>query len=414
MKEQSDLSPKDLRAKRRLEIVPRQIAHFENGTTESHPDGPRFIPVYEHTSNDLVASERDLMRTVPLVAAHSSQLSEEDAFRCEVLLDVPILLVRQSDGAVKAFLNSCSHRGAQLLEGEGKIKNRIRCPYHSWSYSSEGELMSVSQEKTVGDLDRSCLSLISLPCEERYGLIFVLLDRSKEMNIDDFLGDFAPQLHMADLDSFTVREVRDLKHKVNWKLALCGYLESYHVKTVHASSGLADNFIGNLSTHDAYGPDKQHFSTTWPMNDILELAKQEDISSAISSYPYSPFNTVLYLWPNTIITAPDFIGIVHLIRITPGVSAGLQHTDFRVLHPKVMTDEERDHTEAFDKVTIEALEIEDYGQGEGIQNAMNSGIKTGTFMGANEPSLIEMHRSIARAMKRAIPDLSSNIDGAKP
>jgi hypothetical protein len=235
-----------------------------------------------------------------------------------------------------------------------------------------------------------------------------------EINIDEFLGDFASQLIMADLDRFGVREVRNLEHDVNWKLALCGYLESYHVKTVHARSGLAENFIGNLSTHDAYGPDRQHFSTTWPMNDILKIAKQEDIYKAILAHPYSPYNTVLYLWPNTIITAPDFVGIVHLIRITPGLSAGSQHTDFRILHPKLMTDEEREGTEAFDKVTIKALEEEDYGQAEGIQRALDCGIKSGTFMGANEPSLIEMHRSLARAMNRPDPDMAANVQEAKP
>src|SRR3546814_15393700 len=64
--------------------------------------------------------------------------------------------------------------------------------------------------------------------------------------------------------------------------------------------------------------DKQHLLTTWPMMDIAELAKQEDVDAAIRQHPYSPHNTVLYLWPSTIITAPDFIGISHLIRVTPG------------------------------------------------------------------------------------------------
>jgi phenylpropionate dioxygenase-like ring-hydroxylating dioxygenase large terminal subunit len=399
----SDAAPsiEALRMDRRLWLVRRHVDHFLSGTTD---DGARFVPASEYLDPGIAQAERAFLRTVPLVIAHSSQLPEPHSYRCEELLDVPVIVVRDADGMARAYLNSCSHRGARLLEGEGKTDGRIRCSYHAWSYSHKGELLSLTQEKKFGVVKCSGLSLVELPCAERYGLVFVMLDNTRAMDIDAFLGDFAPHLEMANLDSFAIHECRQLPHAANWKLALCGYLESYHVRVVHGAS-IGGAFVGNLSTHDAFGPDKQHLLTTWPMMDVAEMSKNSDLETAIRQHPYSPHNTVLYLWPNTIITAPDFIGISHLIRVTPGQKPGEQLTEFRILLPKQIKPEERKSIEDFDDLTIHALENEDYGQLCGIQKALNSGLRKGTFIGENEPSLTEMHRSIARAAGRGTPDM---------
>jgi nitrite reductase/ring-hydroxylating ferredoxin subunit len=402
---QSEVGARIDPAANRRALTLRHIEHVRADSTDTHPDGARVVPASEYLDPELAAAERNLLRTVPLVAAHSSQLVGPRSYRTEMLLDVPVLLVRQEDGSVKAFLNSCSHRAARLLEGEGEIRNRIACPYHAWTYSPSGELLSVTQEAKFGDVDRACLSLVELPCAERVGLIFVLLDPRGEMDIDAFLGDFAPQLELTGLADFAIRECRELPHDVNWKLALCGYLESYHVKVVHAKSGLAAPFIGNVSTHDAYGPEGRHFVTTWSMNEVRDMAAAEDVDAVLDGLAFSPYNTVLYIWPNTILTAPDFIGIRHLVRLFPGEQPHQQLTSFRILLPKEMTDDERALIGAFDAVTVAALEEEDYGQVLGIQQAMSSGMRETLLIGANEPSVTEMHRNLARALGRPNPDL---------
>ncbi|HEY1969807.1 MAG TPA: aromatic ring-hydroxylating dioxygenase subunit alpha [Pseudonocardia sp.] len=392
-------------AANRRALTLRHIEHVRAGGTDTHPDGARVVPASEYLDPELATAERALLRGVPLVAAHSSQLPGPRSYRAETLLDVPVLLVRQDNGGVKAFLNSCSHRAARLVEGQGQFANRISCPYHAWTYSTAGELLSVTQQAKFGSFDKSCHSLVELPCAERLGLVFVLLDQRGELDIDAFLGDFAPQLELTRLADFAVRECRELPHDVNWKLALCGYLESYHVKVVHAASGLAAPFIGNVSTHDSYGPRGRHFVTTWSMNEVRDMAAAPDVDAVLDGLAFSPYNTVLYIWPNTVLTAPDFIGIRHLVRLFPGERPHQQLTDFRILLPQQMTDDERAMISAFDAVTVAALEQEDYGQVEGIQRAMSSGLRDNLLIGANEPSVTEMHRNLARALGRPDPDL---------
>lgn len=403
MTTQSDADVSSPALANRRAITRRHIEHVRARSTDMHPDGARSVPASEYLDPELGAAERRLLRSVPLVAAHSSQVPDPRSYRTEILLDVPVILIRQDDGSVKAFLNSCSHRSAQLLEGEGEVTRRISCPYHAWTYSVSGELLSVTQPAKFGDLDKSCHSLVELPCAERHGLVFVLLDPKGSMDIDEFLGDFAPQLALAGLDTFALREARQLPHDVNWKLALCGYLESYHVKVVHGRT-LASSFIGNISTHDGYGPDGRHFVTTWSMNEVETMAEADDDEATLDGLAYAPYNTVLYVWPNTVITAPDFIGIRHLVRLFPGEQPHQQLTDFRILVPKEMTDEERAMVAAFDEITVVALEEEDYGQVRGIQRAMSSGLRESLLIGANEPSVTEMHRNLAKAMGRPAPD----------
>src|SRR3546814_50478 len=115
---------------RRQWLVRRHIEHFQNGTTDFHPDGARFIPASEYLDPEIVKAERAFLRTVPLMAAHSSQLPGPHAYRCEDILDVPVLLVRDAEGKAHAYLNSCSHRGARLLNEIGRASCRDRvCQY---------------------------------------------------------------------------------------------------------------------------------------------------------------------------------------------------------------------------------------------------------------------------------------------
>lgn len=389
---------------RRKEIARRHIEHVRNGTTDSHPDGARWLHAREFLDPTIFGNERKLLRTVPLVACHSGQVPEPKTFKAEMVLDVPVLLIRQEDGSIKAFLNSCSHRGARLCEGAGKLRNRIFCPYHSWGYGLDGSLESIMQEERFGEVDRASNSLVELPCDERHGLVFVVLDPDGEMDLDHFLGGMATHLDIVNLPNYEVQQTRYLDHDINWKLALSGYLESYHVKTVHANT-LGWAIAGNISTHDQFGPEGQHMLTTWAMNSIEELAaKDGDVGEVLEGLDYSPFNVVLYLWPNTIITAPDFIRISHLVRLMPGKEPWKQLTDFRILHPKDMGEDERKIVQEFDASTIVALEEEDYGLALGIQEGVGTWLRGGVITGANEPSVLEMHRGFARATGRPGPD----------
>lgn len=145
-----------------------------------------------------------------------------------------VLLLRDKDGQLRAYANTCRHRGARLVDGEGTCKG-IRCPFHSWFYALDGRLVSAPQMEAATGFDRADNGLIAYRAEERAGFVFVCLDQATGP-LDDHLGDFL-DLHapwpLAKLQ--TVRR-RALEVDCNWKMFLEVFNEYYHLPFVHPDS----------------------------------------------------------------------------------------------------------------------------------------------------------------------------------
>jgi len=184
-----------------------------------------------------------------LFVAHSDSLRNPGDY---VLLDQipkPIIVLRSDSGEVRAFYNTCKHRGAALLaEATGNTGRRLTCPYHSWVYSLEGELVGFPEANNFADLERECLALTPIRCEAWGPLVFVNLD-PHAVPLAEHLADVGRDLtSVADLDgrlhlaAHTVREV-----PVNWKIPVDANIETYHVNVVHretAAKALAQAATG--------------------------------------------------------------------------------------------------------------------------------------------------------------------------
>ena len=146
----------------------------------------------------------------------------------------PLVVLRDRQGALRAYGNSCRHRGAKLLEGEGNCKV-ISCPFHRWAYGLDGQLRTAPDMENTPDFDKSDYGLIEVPCAEREGFAFVNLDGAAGA-LEDWLGDFAA-LHapwsMTDLVSTRRRE---FDVACNWKAFLEVFNEYYHLPYVHPNS----------------------------------------------------------------------------------------------------------------------------------------------------------------------------------
>ena len=88
---------------------------------------------------------------------------------------VPILVIRGKDGEVRAFSNSCRHRGAAMLRGDGNC-NAIRCPYHSWAYDYEGKLIVAPEMEQTTGFRMEDFPLVPLKLEQWAGFLFINLD----------------------------------------------------------------------------------------------------------------------------------------------------------------------------------------------------------------------------------------------
>ena len=162
---------------------------------------------------------------------------------------IPIILVRLNDGTIRAFANSCRHRGTQLLTGEGNCKT-IVCPYHRWVFGLDGRLISaVGMEDTVG-FDPADYGLLAVRLETWAGFLFVNFDPQAEP-LNEYLGSLSEHIGCYDFPNMvtTRRKVWDVA--CNWKSYLENQRESYHIPAVHRLS-LGDQIAAPLETQGAW------------------------------------------------------------------------------------------------------------------------------------------------------------------
>ncbi|HIB39732.1 MAG TPA: aromatic ring-hydroxylating dioxygenase subunit alpha [Candidatus Lambdaproteobacteria bacterium] len=146
----------------------------------------------------------------------------------------PVIVLRDHDGILRAFANTCRHRGARLLNDDGNCKH-IRCPFHAWTYKLDGSLSGAPHMNKVSGFERSDYGLISYHAEERLGFAFVCLAPSAP-DLDDYLGDFA-EIHAPwPIESLVTTRRRSLTVDCNWKAFLDVFNEYYHLPFVHPDS----------------------------------------------------------------------------------------------------------------------------------------------------------------------------------
>lgn len=173
---------------------------------------------------------------------------------------MPLLVIRDKSNTVRVFQNTCRHRGMILVEEPRKIEGAIRCPYHSWCYSTEGRLVSTPHvggpgQNTHESIDRDLLGLIEVPSHIWRDVIWINIDGTalpfEDANADLIArwAEFDKPLYHGGADSAFQLEV-----ECNWKLAVENYCESYHLPWVHPGlnsySRLEDHY--HIEKQDSY------------------------------------------------------------------------------------------------------------------------------------------------------------------
>ena len=154
-------------------------------------------------------------------------------------LGIPLLLIRDKDGEVRVFQNICRHRGMILIDEPRKIEGAIRCPYHSWCYSTKGDLVSTPHvggpgQNTHDAIKRSELGLNEVRAHIWRDVVWINMSGDAPAfevamsHIIDRWSEFdLPLYHGGHGSRFT------LEVQTNWKLAVENYCESYHLPWVH-------------------------------------------------------------------------------------------------------------------------------------------------------------------------------------
>jgi len=162
------------------------------------------------------------------------QIANPGDYFTVTFVGVPVIVLRDLTGKIRAFANSCRHRGSELLSGSGNCK-LISCPYHSWSYELNGALRGAPEMEQTHDFDKAKYGLIPIKVDTWGGFIFINFD-DRCAPLKDYLGDLPQKLAPYRLEGMACTRRRSFDMACNWKLFVENAKESYHIGTVHRAT----------------------------------------------------------------------------------------------------------------------------------------------------------------------------------
>jgi phenylpropionate dioxygenase-like ring-hydroxylating dioxygenase large terminal subunit len=323
--------------------------------------------------------KRKLFWERPQLIALTADLPNPGDYYATDIAGKPILIVRNKEGQAKAFLNACRHRGVKLAEGCGHGKG-FTCPYHGWTYNTDGELISVPSRQSFEP--EQLRGLIALPIAEEAGMILVHADPEGHINFDEFFGPMKAYLEDFEIPDYELLSEYRAPARINWKHAVDGGLEAYHVPFLHqntfGTSGLAQLL------HRQFG---DHHALIAPRPDILKLRDMPE-----SEWPHSCyFTSTNSVFPNTVIGGGD--PVLFFQRSEPNTDdPGVCDYIFRLYGRKNVTPEERERHLAGVKFFMKVSLEEDLPVQRSSQIMMEEGAVTSVLFGKREINLTRMHK----------------------
>ena len=150
--------------------------------------------------------------------------------------DQPVFVMRGKDGAVRAFSNVCLHRMMQLVEGAGNCKSKIVCPYHAWTYDTEGHVIGAGHMGGRDPLfDKKKYRLPELRTEVWEGWIYITLNPDAP-SVASLLADLMPVVERYAMPGYIPVVHQDHVWKTNWKLLNENFMEGYHLPVAHKAT----------------------------------------------------------------------------------------------------------------------------------------------------------------------------------
>jgi choline monooxygenase len=292
------------------------------------------------------------------LAARVDQVSQPGQYVTSDIAGEPILVVRGNDGVLRGFFNVCRHHAAAVMtEPEGKAA-QLRCPYHGWTYSLEGELKGTPDFGGVCDFDRASNGLAPVELTGWENWLFVKLDRDGRTPMIEFLGaalvQQINQLQLRDLHWF---ERRHYSFDCNWKVFVDNYLDGgYHVPHLHKGLDSVLDYSNYMIENG------RHHCLQWsPM--VTEGAEAQ--TGAVRKG-----DRALYYWiyPNFMINWYDGVMDTNLV-----VPRGVDRTEviFDFYFPDVVSDEARQKNRASVEVG-QRIQDEDVAICKSVQRGLNS------------------------------------------
>jgi phenylpropionate dioxygenase-like ring-hydroxylating dioxygenase large terminal subunit len=255
-----------------------------------------------YTDELTLRAERErIFRSTWHYVGHRGRLPEPSTYFASNAGGLPAVIVRDGNDDLRAFLNVCRHRGAQVASGEGR-RETLQCPYHAWTYGLDGELRVAPRADREPGFDADGLSLVPLRLDGWGPFLFVNADPAAPPLEESLSG----LVLGVDPDALVFRERLHYELAANWKIAVENYLECYHCPVAHPSFSRLVDVDPDVFVLEGDGPrwsqrsrarrgdGRCEFHLVWP-------------SLKVNVYPGPPNLSIGPVWPESIDRTVGFL-----------------------------------------------------------------------------------------------------------
>jgi choline monooxygenase len=301
-------------------------------------------------------------------AGPSELVAEPGTFLTTRAGRVPIVVTRDTDGGLNAFVNVCRHRGAEVARERNGRRKSLQCHYHAWTYSLDGRLRAAPRTEAL-DLGGIELPRVSV---ETWGPFVFVNPEAEAGPLEDALGKLPRIVADAAVPLEAIRPRRSSSYEIqaNWKLVVDNYLECYHCPVAHPG-----------------------FTSAFDVDDYT-LSEYPSFSIQRTPGRESGEGLYAYLWPNFTLNAYPGPGNVSVNLFVP-LAADRTLALFEYYLADAVTDSEADEFVAF----VDQVQREDTELCESAQRGLRSGrLERGLLVPGREDGLAHFQRLVQQAL----------------
>ncbi len=364
------------------QIIERVFSHLDNKTTDLG-DVVWKEPVQNYLSQERFNNELSLIRSLPVPFCPSSALPEKGSYVSRMAAGTPILVTRDENGNVNAFINACRHRGMQVASGSGCRKSFI-CPYHGWTYGLKGENRNIPGSDGFPGIDPLDHGLKKLSSVEKGGLVYVCQD-----------GEIGEKFFNETLDYFTddqeLLKQSEIEDEANWKILHETLLEGYHIKSLHKETFYPFG-LDNTNIVENYGHNSR---VIFPFRRIEKLRDIEPCDRVIDG----TITSVYSLFPNVSISVlSKHTNLVILEPISPSESKWVIYTLMNKSNKKAKITKEEAMRDA--NFVGDTGQDEDREAAKAIQKTLTSKANDHLTFGYFEKAIVNFHSNLTKYLSK--------------
>lgn len=337
------------------------------------------IPREIYYDPKIFAQEMDrIFRRTWQCIGHESEFRNTGDYVAVNIAGQPVVVTRKPDGALSAFYNVCTHRGARLTDApRGNCKNSFVCMYHAWTFDLDGKLRGIPRPDSYGkDFDRSLYDIPKVHVDTHAGFVYINLDDNC-VPLEDYLGDIGPLIEDLSGGHEVIGRVSFMMDG-NWKLWPENFRDGYHPEYTHplvrevyrpvpkSAGTIAHYELGHGKLYWPIEGDPKNIHTR--KEKILDMSLGSVERAMTRGAPpfkvdWSKGSTILTVFPNLDIQSL-MCGTEHIVQVVQPLAPSKSRIDLAVIAPVGESDEARlwrlthnmDAQGASGKVTCDDLE----------------------------------------------------------